>query len=118
MDSNHDDLFPITTTEHGEEETLREWWMRHAAEDFDAMGPKVEEYSSADLDIMGIVMESWGISAPEAGTEAAVLWYVLGKVARAVAAYREGRAPSLDTLHDITVYSMMARRIRESGGWP
>jgi hypothetical protein len=52
------------------------------------------------------------------GAEAATLWYALGKVARAVAAYREGRLPSDDTLHDLSVYAMMARRIRQTGRWP
>lgn len=99
---------------------LRIWWEGVSREDFEQMAPKVGEYTSADLEVMGTVMEQWGIAAPEkgAGMEAACVWYLLGKVARAVAAYREGRAPSEDTLHDITVYSMMARRIRETGEWP
>jgi len=101
-----------------EQSDLERWWYETARADLQAMGPKVAEYTSADLEIMGTVMESWQLSAPQAGTEAAVMWYILGKVARAVAAYREGREPSEDTLHDITVYSMMARRIRSAGGWP
>lgn len=97
---------------------LREWWMAVAAADFELMAPKIGEYTAADLEIMGVVMEHWGISAPEGGMEAATVWYILGKVARAVAAYREGRQPSEDTLHDIVVYGMMTRRMRETGEWP
>ena len=100
------------------QEELRAWWNRVAANDFEQMRPKLGEYTSADLAIMGDVMEAWGVSAPELGSEAACIWYILGKVARAVAAYREGRAPSEDTLHDIRVYATMAQRIRERGSWP
>ena len=101
-------------------EDLQAWWQTTSDEDMREMLPKVSEYTSSDLEVMGTVMQQWGIAAPElgAGMEAACLWYLLGKVARAVAAYREGRRPSEDTLHDITVYSMMARRIRETGDWP
>lgn len=97
---------------------VKRWWDAICEADFEQMAPKIGEYTSADLEIMGIVMDKWGISAPGEGMEAATLWYILGKVARAVAAYREGRQPSEDTLHDIVVYGMMSRRIREIGTWP
>jgi hypothetical protein len=97
---------------------LREWWRGVSEADFEAGVPKIGEYTAADLQIMGTVMETWGLSAPKEGIEAAIMFYILGKVARAVAAYREGRQPSIDTLHDITYYSMMARRVRETGEWP
>lgn len=96
------------------------WWETVTQADFMAGAPKIGEYTAADLEIMGVVMERWGLASPGGGggTEASILWYILGKVARAVAAYREGRAPSEDTLHDITYYSMMARRVRATGVWP
>jgi hypothetical protein len=97
---------------------LAAWWDETADDDLKAVMPKVDEYTALDLEIMGDVLERWGIAAKGGGQEAACMWYLLGKVARAVAAYREGREPSEDTLHDITVYSMMARRIREVGRWP
>lgn len=98
--------------------SLEDWWMETAKADLLAMGPKVEEYTASDLVLMGQFLEHWlGIPAGS-GTEAACVFYLLGKVARAVAAYKEGRLPSIDTLHDSTVYSMMMRRIREVGGWP
>lgn len=99
-------------------EDLRDWWNKTAEADFDAMAPKIGEYTSSDLVLMGQFMEHW-LGLPDgSGAEAATLWYALGKVARAVAAYREGRLPSDDTLHDLSVYAMMARRIRETGRWP
>lgn len=124
--------------------TLEGWWMAAASGDLERLLPKVAEYTSADLEVMGAVMSEWGLAGPEgdgsvspantpgeggmgatlaggstaSGMEAACLWYILGKVARCVAAYKDGRLPSEDTLHDIVVYAMMARRIRETGQWP
>lgn len=100
---------------------LRGWWEATSTADLEAMLPKLGEYTSADLVIMGDALVEWGTDAlplGAAGQEAACLFYILGKVARAIAALREGRLPSDDTYHDITVYSMMTRRIRERGGWP
>lgn len=118
--NNEDEATLIRPAADDRTADLRAWWEATSSGDFEEMAPKVGEYTSADLEVMGAVMQQWGIAAPEqgAGMEAACLWYLLGKVARAVAAYREGRQPSEDTLHDITVYSMMARRIRETGEWP
>lgn len=98
---------------------LRGWWETVSTADFDGMLPKISEYTALDLEIMGDVMQSWlGLQSRAIGMEAAVMFYVLGKVARAVAAYREGREPSLDTIHDIRVYAFMAQHIREEGRWP
>lgn len=97
---------------------LRTWWVTTAEQDFAEMEPKIGEYTASDLVLMGQFMEHWMALPPGSGAEAATLWYALGKVARAVAAYREGRLPSDDTLHDLSVYAMMARRIRQTGRWP
>jgi hypothetical protein len=94
---------------------LRGWWEATSTADFDATVPKLQAYSSIDLKIMGYVMKQANMKG---GQEAATMWYALGKIARAIGAYGEGELPSLDTLHDVTVYSMMARRIRAKGGWP
>jgi hypothetical protein len=48
----------------------------------------------------------------------AIAFYLLGKATRVFGAYQRGGRPSDDTWHDLTVYSMMARRVRETGGWP
>lgn len=97
---------------------LEAWWRETTEADLQKVLPKVEEYTSADLEIMGVVMEKWGLAAPGGSEEAACAWYILGKIARCVAAYREGRLPSDDTLEDITIYSLMMRRIRRTGSWP
>lgn len=96
---------------------------------------KREEYGSADLRIMAGAMaeflpepspEALGVAYPHLSTadaleahytEAAISFYTLGKVARVVGALSEGRVPSIDSWRDITVYSMMARRVRQEGSW-
>lgn len=50
--------------------------------------------------------------------ERAIIDYVMGKVARLIAALANGRPASGDTWHDIAVYAKMVIRIRETGTWP
>lgn len=105
---------------------LIDWWTCLAASDANAVIPKAVEYGGADFDIMGAAMlglkpELWdGADAGERlaqGREMAIMFYALGKVARAMSAYGEGRKPSDDTLADLARYAMMARRVRETGKW-
>lgn len=105
---------------------LEEWWVRTAASDARQTAPKVEEYGgvgagSADLRIMGDALaELCGMGdAPEpVKAELACWFYALGKVSRLVSDYKQGRPGKQDTWFDLTVYSMMARRIQETGTWP
>ena len=97
---------------------LEQWWRAVLEADLDAIVPKIDEYSSKDLEVMGAVFEGLGWCPPGAGAELACQVYLLGKVARAIGALAEGGMASADTLHDQTVYSMMTRRIRDRGQWP
>jgi hypothetical protein len=89
-------------------------------EDLQKLLPKAREYGAADIRIMGFAMqELLSLKTLELGEEAAIAFYLLGKIARLFGAYEKGEASSDDTWHDITVYSLMGRRIRENGGrWP
>ncbi len=102
--------------------SLQEWWRNLTDTDIEATIPKVAEYTSSDLKIMGDTLREWmpgGAEMPERwGVEMAIAFYLLGKIARAVAAYREGRVPSDDTIKDIRVYAVMMQRVRDVGGWP
>lgn len=121
---------------------LLKWWVDTSVGDFMAGAPKVDEYGAHDIEIMGAVLAVFlfrehiedvfsrvfevvegnqfdQVSRHDiVGKEAAVWFYVLGKVARLVSDYMAGRAGKADTWHDITFYSMMARRIQETGQWP
>lgn len=102
------------------------WWVKVAMADIETIGPKAIEYGAVDFDIMGQFMVALvndklaGASSEEKakiGREMAVTFYLLGKLGRMVGAYATGVMPSDDTLFDTTIYSMMLRRIRETGTW-
>lgn len=104
--------------------SLEDWWRDTAESDLQAVAGKAAEYGSADLDIMGQAMLATSAVKPAkegdrmVGQEMALAFYLLGKVGRMYGAYANGQLPSDDTIHDITVYSMMLRRVRSEGGWP
>lgn len=103
-----------------------EWWAQTAIEDFQTAAPKVGEYGgtdegSADLRIMGFALSELRMppgSSPAVQQEVACWFYSLGKIARLISDYNQGRPGKTDSWHDISVYSMMARRLQESGNWP
>lgn len=106
---------------------LTEWWTGLAESDMKATVPKAVEYGAYDLDIMGQAMVAladgmWTGATQEErlaiGREMACAFYLLGKTARIFSAFQRGERPSDDTWLDVTVYSVMARRIRQTGVWP
>lgn len=111
----------------GEQGALMAWWLSTALDDFNATVPKILEYGgkhgtegAADLRTMGDAMATllgWGVFSPVA-LELACWFYILGKVGRLISDYQQQREGKDDTWHDITVYSMMARRIKAVGRWP
>lgn len=88
---------------------IKEWWAHIAEDDADLFVSKSGEYGSVDLEIMGAAMELQGVAPKGGGQLAAIMFYALGKVARAISALDQGRWPSEDTLKDLTIYAMMAR---------
>lgn len=105
---------------------LDAWWIYTATQDHDKTAPKTEEYGgtgdgSADLRVMGYALaELCGMhGAPEpVKLEMACWFYALGKISRLVSDYKQGKPGKADTWFDLSVYSMMARRIQETGRWP
>lgn len=102
-------------------EMLTDWWVERAQDEVAAVAPKAVEYSAVDLMEYGrtlaLVMDRGPISDEEA-TEIGIWGYLVGKVARWTGAIKEGRRVSDDTIHDIAVYTKMAQRTRDVGGWP
>lgn len=106
--------------------SLEDWWSETSLADREQMAPKIEEYGgtsegSADLRIMGFALAE--LRVPEGASDAvkqeiACWFYTLGKVARLVSDYNQGKPGKPDTWHDLTVYSMMARRLQATGRWP
>lgn len=101
---------------------LMAWWLNTSLCDFQAGAPKVDEYGAHDLEVMGFAMGLLAWKKPKVAlpvaVELSVWFYVLGKVARLLSDYMAERPGKGDTWHDITYYSMMARRVQETGRWP
>ena len=84
---------------------------------------KAHEYGSLDLAIMGgAISNLWpGIgedAPPAAKLQAAIAFYLMGKVARVLSALAEGQPPPTDSWEDAEVYAMMGRYVQEHGQWP
>jgi hypothetical protein len=109
---------------------LAEWWQKKAHDEVAGLLAKMGEYggggAAIDLIEIGRALASViadgnelsGTTDPAQQAELGVYFYVLGKVARWTAAVQEGRKVSDDTIMDIGIYTRMAERIREAGGWP
>jgi hypothetical protein len=108
---------PVDT--HGLDD-LFVWWMEQAAEEARKLSPKAKEYGSYDLELMGQALgEMTGQDSTVAhNMEQAIVFYLLGKIARAVSAVRSGHGASDDTFIDIAIYARMVLYIREHGRWP
>lgn len=105
---------------------IEKWWRAVTDVDIDDTLPKALEYGAGDLDHMGqgLLMlqgDVWeGGDEKErraVGQELAILFYISGKVSRALAAAQQGRRMSDDTIRDIRVYSVMLQRVRDTGKW-
>lgn len=102
-------------------EDLKEWWAREARDEIDKMAPKAAEYGAYDLELIGEILGEMlgrdGLSRADK-TELGIAFYVVGKTARVISAWRDGAKPSDDTWVDLSIYSRMALRTRAKGGWP
>lgn len=96
------------------------WWRTVAEADLQACLPKLAEYGSNDLVEIGrdlCALAGWENPSEQVMAEVGVWFYLRGKIGRTMEALIHHRLPSDDTVHDITVYSMMIRRIRRTGQW-
>lgn len=104
---------------------IEEWMRKTFEDDLRRCKAKALEYGSADLAIMGKAMEALlpqgdGLdreSRERAGLEMAIGFYLMGKAGRLFGAWNKAREPGEDTWHDATIYSLMARYVRENGSW-
>jgi len=98
------------------------WWRQHISEHAETIQDKAEEYGSNSLAAMGrVFMRARGDQAPYDDAEALEIGcalYAYGKMQRVMDALFKGHRPSVDTWHDLEVYSVMAQFIRQKGRWP
>lgn len=99
-------------------QALANWWLDETKNELESVIPKAVEYGSADLKVIGYALSQM-IGEPKGVTpdELGIAFYVLGKVARLVGGYADGRKPSDDTWHDIAIYTKMAQFARKHDGW-
>lgn len=99
-------------------EELAQWWETLQERELPEVMRKAELYGSEDLKLMGAAMQALVPGLDEAGgLQAAVAFYSLGKIARAMSALAEGRSPQGDDWYDLSVYARMALKIQETGKW-
>lgn len=105
---------------------LAEWWANTAVTEIGMVVRKAIEYGATDLRDLGEqILEMAGRRPAERdsyddtyATEVGIAFYAMGKLARIVAAIKEGRRPSADSWLDLGVYARMAQRVHQTGGWP
>lgn len=106
--------------------SLDDWWQLTCERDLEKTLPKAIAYGSKGEDMVAIGRQiaMIGDMTPPAGVteeqyyaELGCHFYLVGKLARAGEAFKNGLLPSADTLFDTTCYSMMHRRIRDVGHW-
>lgn len=95
---------------------LRDWWVKQAAAEADKLAPKAVEYGAYDLEMLGGMLGDMAGRPPS--VELGLVFYLAGKIARAVSAVKDGRQASDDTFLDIAIYARMVLYVREHGRWP
>lgn len=99
---------------------LYNWWVERAEGEADAVVPKAVEYGANSMIEVGRTMARLAHRdvTDEEAIEMACMFYIAGKLGRWVDAVAEGKRPSDDTIYDIGIYTKMAQRNRDVGGWP
>jgi hypothetical protein len=103
---------------------LSDWMVEHHAALQEQTVRKAGEYGALDLKVMGaslaeVLSELGGDDAPPAAKlQAAIAFYLLGKVSRVISALAEGKPAPTDSWLDAQVYSMMGSYVQEHGQWP
>lgn len=98
---------------------VQEFWEDQTVQELAGLLPKVQDYGSFDLELIGDVMRRAGVNSDMSNVELGIAFYLVGKIARIASAITDGHAPSSDTYHDISVYARMALYARIHGGvWP
>lgn len=98
---------------------LQDWWMDHAMFESEQTVAKMQEYGSKDLIAVGQQVAALANRPPlseVAAFEIGCLFYLIGKMERAVSAIQRGDTASDDTWFDIAVYAKMVQAKR-SGCW-
>lgn len=121
--NQHSEALVGTTEGRGDAvEELAAWWRAYSEREIQGVVPKAAEYGSGDLASIGRKLAVFkGIQetiSEERAIELGIYFYIEGKLARWFDALLTDRQVSQDTLHDLGIYTKMAIRNRQVGGWP
>ena len=108
---------PVVT--NGDIALLEQWWIDHARTEASATIAKMCEYGSGDLVAVGQQVRQLADRKPMVDADAmelGCLFYLIGKMERAISAHKRGDLPSDDTWFDIAVYAKMVLAKR-AGVW-
>lgn len=110
----------VEPEEDGQLGLLRLWWVAKGHEDAALVTEKYKEYgNTALLEVGRQVADVMGRKVTDGEAQELGIWFfMVGKMARWKTAILKGERVSKDTLDDLAVYSTMARRVHEKGGWP
>lgn len=98
---------------------LTPWWLDHAEREAHSTVRKMEEYGSGDLIGIGAAVTHMADRPPVSDDEAfeiGCLFYLIGKIERAISATNRGDLASDDTWFDIAIYAKMVQA-RRAGVW-
>lgn len=99
--------------------TLHTWWLEHAQDEARQTVRKMAEYGSGDLIGIGAAVTHMADRQPVSDDEAfeiGCLFYLIGKIERAISATNRGDTASDDTWFDIAIYAKMVQA-RRAGAW-
>lgn len=101
---------------------LQEWWVKNATDEAPMIAEKADRYGSNSLAAMGRMLaelqrDSSNYSYQDF-LELGCFAYAYGKAERVFDAIKRGEFPDIDSWRDLSVYSRMAIKVRETGSWP
>lgn len=99
--------------------TLTTWWIDHARTEAEQTVAKMLEYGSGDLTAIGrrmAQMTNMDLVDDDQAFELGCLFYLIGKVERAMSAVERHDRASDDTWFDIAIYAKMVQAKRQ-GAW-
>lgn len=105
-------------TQYTQTQIFTNWWTQNAKDIAEATAKKCAEYGSGDLYGIGHNVAKLAERTVDDTTafELGCLFYILGKIERAMSAMQRGQTASDDTWLDLSVYSKMVLAHR-AGVW-
>lgn len=107
------DHTPVTASERARD--LGNWLVNTLLDGVPDTMLKSDQYGTVDLQIMGSALAHLTGGDDHQGAQAAVGFYLLGKVSRIIGAIEGGRLPTEDDWWDAAIYSLFGLRLLQKG---